>query len=168
MYLDCECNRIWFFVEIVWELCVDLLLEVLLLLEMCDLFFIGLWVGGLWVVDLFLFDGIKFNVVVEGSCWLIVDGVGLFVWLCMGDCFLFVVLWVFLLVSDLLVVLVLVVDVYWYVECGIVYYGELVDCFLIGGCFVYEECMLLLFGSLLFVVIVSGDFELVVVLCWLL
>ncbi|MDR8052537.1 AraC family transcriptional regulator [Burkholderia cenocepacia] len=66
----------------------DPLSEVLSLLETRDSFFTGLRAGGPWAVDLPPPDGIKFNAVVEGSCWLTVDGAGPPVRLRTGDCFL--------------------------------------------------------------------------------
>ncbi|MCA8233149.1 AraC family transcriptional regulator [Burkholderia cenocepacia] len=145
---------------------VDPLSEVLSLLETRDSFFTGLRAGGPWAVDLPPPDGIKFNAVVEGSCWLTVDGAGAPVRLGTGDCFLLAAPRAFSLASDPSVAPVPAADVYRHVERGIAHYGEPADCFLIGGRFAYEERVPLLLGSLPPVVIVSGDSEPAAVLRW--
>ena len=96
---------------------------------------------------------------VEGSCWLTVDGAGPPVRLRTGDCFLLAAPRAFSLASDPSVAPVPAADVYRHLKRGIAHYGEPADCFLIGGRFAYEERMPLLLGSLPPVVVVSGDSE---------
>ncbi|VWC97762.1 AraC family transcriptional regulator [Burkholderia contaminans] len=163
---DCECNRIRFFGEIVRSVSVDPLSEVLSLLETRDSYFTGLKAGGAWAVAIPPPEGIKFNAVVEGSCWLTVDGAGPPIQLRTGDCFLLASPRAFRLASDPSVTPVPAADVYRNVERGIAHHGDPVNCFLIGGRFSYEEGMPLLLGSLPPVVVVSGDSEQAAVLRW--
>ncbi|WP_396332983.1 AraC family transcriptional regulator [Burkholderia anthina] len=144
----------------------DPLSEVLSLLTTRDAYFTGLRAGGEWAVDLPPPEGIKFNAVVEGSCWLTVDGAGPPVQLRTGDCFLLASPRAFTLASDPSVAPLTVADVYRNVERGIAHYGEPADCFLIGGRFSYDEGMPLLLGSLPPVVIVSGESDQAAVLRW--
>ncbi|UVE70421.1 AraC family transcriptional regulator (plasmid) [Burkholderia pyrrocinia] len=144
----------------------DPLSEVLSLLETRDSYFIGLRAGGDWAVAIPPPDGIKFNAVVEGSCWLTVDGAGPPIRLRTGDCFLLAAPRAFSLASDPSVTPVPAADLYRHVERGIAHHGEPADCFLIGGRFSYEEGMPLLLGSLPPVVVVSGDSEQAAVLRW--
>lgn len=144
----------------------DPLSEVLSLLKTRDSYFTGLRAGGEWAVDLPPPEGIKFNAVVEGRCWLTVDGAGPPVQLQTGDCFLLASPRVFTLASDPSVAPLTVADVYRNVERGIAHYGEPADCFLIGGRFSYDEGMPLLLGSLPPVVIVSGESDQAAVLRW--
>ncbi|MBR8128295.1 AraC family transcriptional regulator [Burkholderia ambifaria] len=144
----------------------DPLSEVLSLLETRDSYFIGLRAGGDWAVALPPPDGIKFNAVVEGSCWLSVDGAGPPVRLHAGDCFLLASPRAFTLASDPSVTPMAVADVYRNIERGIAHYGEPVNCFLIGGRFSYDEGMPLLLGSLPPVVVVNGDSGQAQVLRW--
>ncbi|PFH20735.1 AraC family transcriptional regulator [Burkholderia sp. JKS000303] len=144
----------------------DPLSEVLSLLTTRDAYFTGLRAGGEWAVDLPPPEGIKFNAVVEGSCWLTVDGAGPPVRLRTGDCFLLASPRAFTLASDPSVAPLTVADVYRNVERGIAHYGEPADCFLIGGRFSYHEGMPLLLGSLPPVVIVNGESDQAAVLRW--
>ena len=66
----------------------DPLSEVLALLNTQSSFFAGLKAGGDWAIDFPAPDGIKFNAVVEGACWLSVEGVAQAIRLERGDCFL--------------------------------------------------------------------------------
>ncbi|WP_367190722.1 AraC family transcriptional regulator [Burkholderia sp. Ed8] len=144
----------------------DPLSEVLSLLETRDSFFTGLRAGGAWAVAIPPPDGVKFNAVVEGSCWLTVDGAGPPVRLRPGDCFLLASPRAFSLASDPALAPVPAADVYRNVERGIAHFGAPADCFLIGGRFVYEEGMPLLLGSLPPVVVVNGGSEQAAVLRW--
>ncbi|RQS96822.1 AraC family transcriptional regulator [Burkholderia seminalis] len=144
----------------------DPLSEALSLLETRDSFFTGLRAGGAWAVAIPPPDGVKFNAVVEGSCWLTVDGAGPPVRLRPGDCFLLASPRAFSLASDPALAPVPAADVYRNVERGIAHFGEPADCFLIGGRFVYEEGMPLLLGSLPPVVVVNGGSEQAAVLRW--
>lgn len=52
----------------------DTLSDVLALLKSHRSTVAGLKVGGTWAINFAAPDGIKFNAVVEGSCWLEVEG----------------------------------------------------------------------------------------------
>ncbi|MBX5089093.1 AraC family transcriptional regulator [Rhizobium lentis] len=60
----------------------------------------GLDAGGVWAIDFPPPDGIKFNAVISGTCWLSVDGVPNAVRLEEGDCFLLTRSRTFRLASD--------------------------------------------------------------------
>ncbi len=66
----------------------DLLSDVLSLLDTRSSYFAGLKAGGDWAIDFPPPDGIKFNAVIEGGCWLTVAGIDAPVQLQTGDCFL--------------------------------------------------------------------------------
>ncbi|TWC59524.1 AraC family transcriptional regulator [Burkholderia sp. SJZ115] len=144
----------------------DPLSDVLSLLETRSSYFTGLRAGGDWAVDIPPPDGIKFNAVVDGSCWLTVDGAGPPTRLEAGDCFLLAAPRRFVLASDLAVPPVAAIDVYHEMEDGIARYGAPENCFLVGGRFTFKDNMQLLFGSLPPVVIVSGCSEPAAVLRW--
>ncbi len=66
----------------------DTLSEVLALLKSHRTLFAGLKAGGTWAVNFPAPEGIKFNAVVEGKCWLEVEGEPVPIALSEGDCFL--------------------------------------------------------------------------------
>ncbi|AYQ38514.1 AraC family transcriptional regulator [Burkholderia aenigmatica] len=144
----------------------DPLSEVLSLLETRDSYFTGLRAGGDWAIAIPPPDGIKFNAIVEGSCWLTVDGAGPPVRLRAGDCFLLTAPRAFWLASDPAVAPVAAADVYVNTESGIAHYGEPTNCFLIGGRFSYEDGAQLLLGGLPPVVVVNGESEQAAVMRW--
>lgn len=49
---------------------------------------VGLNAGGLWSLNFGRYEGIKFNAVVTGSCWLVMDGLDAPLRVSAGDCFL--------------------------------------------------------------------------------
>lgn len=65
----------------------DTLSEVLALLKSHRTLFAGLKAGGTWAVNFPAPQGIKFNAVVEGNCWLEVKGEPVPIALSEGDCF---------------------------------------------------------------------------------
>ncbi|AOK29744.1 MULTISPECIES: AraC family transcriptional regulator [Burkholderia] len=144
----------------------DPLSEVLSLLETRDSYFTGLRAGGEWAIAIPPPDGIKFNAVVEGACWLTVDKAGPPVRVCAGDCFLLTAPRAFSLASDPAVAPMAAAEVYVNTENGIAHYGEPTDCFLIGGRFSYEDGAQLLLGGLPPVVVVNGQSEQAAVLRW--
>lgn len=144
----------------------DPLSEVLSLLETRSSYFTGLRTGGRWAIDIPPPDGIKFNAVVEGSCWLTVEHAGPPVLLHEGDCFLLTEPRRFSLASDPSVPPVPAADIYRFVENGIAHYGEPKDFFLIGGRFSFEDNVQLLLGGLPPVAIVNGHSEQAEVLRW--
>lgn len=144
----------------------DPLSDMLSLLETRSSYFTGLRAGGDWAVDIPPPEGIKFNAVVDGSCWLAVDGAGPPIQLEAGDSFLLSAPRRFVLASDLAVPPAAATDVYREIENGIARYGAPENCFLVGGRFTFEARAQLLFGSLPPVVIVSGRSEPAAVLRW--
>lgn len=66
----------------------DPLSEVLSPLSPQGSVFAGLKCGGDWALHFPPYDEIKFNAIVEGECWLTVEGVEQPIWLKTGDCFL--------------------------------------------------------------------------------
>ena len=111
-------------------------------------------------------EGIKFNAIVEGSCWLAVEGVNPPVQLRAGDCFLLSGGRSFTLASDLSVDPIDPQEVYRTLSNGVASYGEEKDFFLIGGRFAFCEEAQLLLDSLPPVAIVHGDSEQAPVLHW--
>lgn len=144
----------------------DPLSDVLSLLETRSSYFTGLRAGGDWAVDIPPPDGIKFNAVVNGSCWLAVEDAGPPIRLEAGDCFLLAAPRRFVLASDMAVPPVAAADVYREMEDGIARYGAPENCFLVGGRFTFEDSAQLLLGSLPPVVVVSGRSEPATVLRW--
>ncbi|MGS0894318.1 AraC family transcriptional regulator [Burkholderia stagnalis] len=144
----------------------DPLSEVLSLLETRSSYFTGLRAGGAWAIDLPPPDGIKFNAIVEGACWLTVDGAGPPVRLQAGDCFLLAAPRRFVLASDPSVPPVPAADVYVDAKDGIVHYGDPVNCFLVGGRFTFEDDARLLLGALPALMVVNGRSEQAAVLSW--
>ncbi len=144
----------------------DPLSEWLSSLETRSSYFTGLRAGGDWAIEIPPPEGIKFNAVVDGRCWLTVDGAGPPVLLEAGDCFLLAAPRRFVLASDPAVPPVAAADVYRDLQDGIAHYGESTNCFLIGGRFTFEDDAHLLLGELPPVVIVSGRSEPATVLRW--
>lgn len=78
----------------------DPLSDVLALLKPRSYVSAGLDAGGAWAIDFPPPDGIKFNAVISGACWLSVDGVPEAVRLEESDCFLLTSRRAFRLASD--------------------------------------------------------------------
>jgi AraC-like DNA-binding protein len=66
----------------------DLLSEIVSLLKPKRVSAIGIDAGGVWSLAFGRYEGIKFNAVVSGACWLSMDGLEEPVRLRAGDCFL--------------------------------------------------------------------------------
>lgn len=126
----------------------DPLSEVLSLLGAQRSVFAGLRAGGDWAIDFPPPDGIKFNAIVEGGCWLAVDGVQQPIRLEQGDCFLLTRKRTFSLCSDLSLPAVHSDEVYCHAQKGIARCGSADAFFLIGGRFAFGEEANLLFASL--------------------
>ncbi|HEY0198271.1 MAG TPA: cupin domain-containing protein [Rhodanobacter sp.] len=126
----------------------DPLSEVLSLLSTQSSFFAGLHAGGDWAIDFPPPDGIKFNAVVEGACWLTVEGRKRPVRLEAGDCFLLSRKRAFSLCSDLSLPTVKSDEVYRHAVNGIARHGCADGFFLIGGHFAFGEEGRLLFDGL--------------------
>src|SRR6187402_3090683 len=83
------------------SLAMDTLSNVLSLLNVRSAFSNGLKAGGAWAIQFSTVAGIKFNAVVEGTCWLALEGDIEPVRLQAGDCFLLKGGHSFVLASDL-------------------------------------------------------------------
>ena len=124
----------------------DLLSEVLSLFDTRSSHFAGLRAGGDWAIDFPPPDGIKFNAVREGSCWLSVAGKDDAVQLQAGDCFLLAPGRAFTLASTPGWPPADALQVYRHAEHGVAHHGaDEKDFFLIGGRFAFgEEAAILL------------------------
>jgi AraC-like DNA-binding protein len=144
----------------------DPLSDVLSLLNTRNSFFAGLRAGGDWAMKFPPPEGIKFNAIVDGSCWLTVEGVDASARLQAGDCFLLSEGRSFTLASDLSLDPIDALEVYRVTHNGVASYGDLQDFFLIGGRFAFCEEAKLLLDSLPPVAIVHSDSEQAPVLQW--
>ncbi|MBY4674889.1 cupin domain-containing protein [Burkholderia multivorans] len=111
----------------------DPLSEVLSLLSTQSSVFAGLKAGGDWAIDFPPPDGIKFNAIVEGACWLTVEGVEQPIRLETGDCFLLSRKRAFSLRSDLTLPAIRSDEIYRHAVNGIARCGTADVFFLIGG-----------------------------------
>ncbi len=125
----------------------DTLSELVALLRSHRSYFAGLKAGGDWALDFPAPDGIKFNAVVQGQCWLEVDGELVPTRLYEGDCFLLTQNRPWKLSSHMALEGRDAREVYSEAVGGIATLGDTVDLFLIGGRFTYgDEARLLLEG----------------------
>lgn len=125
----------------------DTLSDVVALLRSHRSYFAGLKAGGEWALDFPPPGGIKFNAVVEGECWLEVEGMIVPIRLYEGDCFLLTQNRPWKLSSHMALEGVDAQEVYRKAVGGIAALGDTVDLFLIGGLFTYgDEARLLLEG----------------------
>lgn len=145
---------------------VDTLSEVLSLLSTQSSVFAGLRAGGNWAIDFPPPDGIKFNAIVEGHCWLIVEGVERPIPLEAGDCFLLSRKRAFSLRSDLSTPAIHADDIYRYAVNGFAHCGTADTFFLIGGRFAFGEEAGLLFDGLPSVAVVKSGSDQAAVLSW--
>jgi AraC-like DNA-binding protein len=142
----------------------DPLSEILSLLSPQGSFFAGLKCGNDWALHFPPYDEIKFNAIVEGQCWLTVEGAEQPVLLEEGDCFLLPRGRAFSLASDL-------AQRGAEVTCRrttdrIFRYGSADAFYLIGGRFAFGEEASLLFDDLPPVAIVKSDSDEASVLRW--
>ncbi|NWE77884.1 AraC family transcriptional regulator [Pseudomonas yamanorum] len=144
----------------------DTLSDVLALLKSHRSTFAGLKAGGSWAINFAAPDGIKFNAVVEGSCWLEVEGLAVPMRLYEGDCFLLTQARPWRLSSNLSHEGVDAREVYADAVGGIATVGDTVDLFLIAGRFIYGDDARLLLDSLPPVLRVSANSEQAAVLRW--
>ncbi|HEX7816757.1 AraC family transcriptional regulator [Dyella sp.] len=144
----------------------DLLSEVLSLLETQGSGFAGLKAGSDWAIDFPAPDGIKFNAIVEGTCWLIVEGVEQPIRLEQGDCFLLSRKRTFSLRSDFSLPAVRAEEVYRHAAGGIAQCGTADAFFLIGGRFAFGDESGLLFDGLPPVAVVRHGSDQASVLSW--
>ncbi|MPQ86778.1 AraC family transcriptional regulator [Pseudomonas sp. MAFF 730085] len=143
----------------------DPLSDVLSQLDAHSSFFAGLEAGGDWAIRFPAPDGIKFNAVIEGSCWLVVED-ELPVLLLKGDCFLLSKRRPFTLASDLEIEPVESQEVYRDAKNGIARYQQRSGFFLIGGRFGFCEEARLLFDGLPAAIVVNGESDQACVLQW--
>jgi len=144
----------------------DPLSEVLSLLSTRSSVFAGLKAGGDWAIDFPPPDGIKFNAVVEGTCWLTVRGVGHPIRLAAGDCFLLPRQRAFSLRSDPSLPAIHSDEIYRHARDGIARCGSADAFFLIGGRFAFGEEAGVLFDGLPAVAVVKGGSDQASVMNW--
>lgn len=144
----------------------DPLSEVLSLLSTQSSVFAGLKAGGDWAIDFPPPDGIKFNAIVEGTCWLTVEGVEQPIRLAAGDCFLLSHNRAFSLCSDLALPAIHSDAIYRHAVNGIARCGTADAFFLIGGRFAFGEEAGLLFDGLPPVAVIKSGSDQASVLNW--
>jgi len=144
----------------------DPLSETLSLLNTHSSFFAGLKAGGDWAIDFPPPDGIKFNAIVEGTCWLMVEGVEQPIRLTAGDCFLLPRKRAFSLRSDLSFPAIHSDAIYRHAVNGIASCGTADEFFLIGGRFDFGEEARLLFDGLPPVAVIKSGSDQACVLNW--
>ncbi|MDW5498232.1 AraC family transcriptional regulator [Pseudomonas lundensis] len=144
----------------------DPLSETLSLLSNRTVFFGGLKAGGHWAIRFPPLDNIKFNAVIQGACWLSVEGMEHPIWLEEGDCFLLSRGRRAVLGSDLSLPNADAEDLYSNAVHGIAHYGDVEDCFIIGGRFTFGDDADILFDSLPIVIVIKSNSEQAAVLQW--
>lgn len=148
----------------------DPLSEVLALLETAphetnNPRFAGLKAGGDWAIRFGQPDGLKFNAVLAGQCWLAVDGVAEPVLLRAGDCYLLTQARGYTLASDLALAPVDAADVYRDAPHGIAHHGG-DDALLVGGRFLFSDEAGFLLDGLPPLALVDGSSRQAPVLRW--
>ncbi len=144
----------------------DPLSEVLSLLPIRHSVVAGLKAGGSWAIDFPAPDGIKFNAIVHGGCWLRVDGVDLPIRLQDGDGFLLTCRRAFSLCSDPRLPTIPADTVYRHAVNGIASCGNADAFFLIGGRFAFGKEAALLLESLPPVAVVRSGSDQAATLNW--
>lgn len=109
----------------------------------------GLQGGGEWGLRFPQHEGVKFNAVIRGACWLLVDGVASPVRLEAGDCFLLTKGRSFVLTTDLDAEPLDSQPAYDRAVDGIARCNAGEDFFLIGGRFTFEDARILPFTDTL-------------------
>lgn len=153
-------------IAIVRVLAMDPLSEVLSLLSNQTSFFGGLKAGGNWAIRFPAPDNIKFNAVVQGACWLAVEGMEQPIWLEAGDCFLLSRGRPVVVGSDLALPTIDAEELYRNAVHGVAHYGDVEDCFLIGGRFTFGDDADILFDSLPPILVIKSDSDQATVLRW--
>ncbi|HEY0294720.1 MAG TPA: cupin domain-containing protein, partial [Bordetella sp.] len=144
----------------------DPLSEVLSFLSTQSSFFAGLGAGGAWAISFPPPAGIKFNAVVDGTCWLAVEGQEQPIRLEAGDCFLLSRKRAFSLGSDLSLPPVKSDEVYRHAVNGIARHGHGDEFFLIGGHFAFSDEAHRLFDGLPAVAVIKNHSDQASVLRW--
>lgn len=144
----------------------DPLSEALSVLNTHSSSFAGLKAGGDWAIDFPAPDGIKFNAILEGTCWLKVEGVELPIQLNVGDCFLLSRKRAFSLLSDMALPAIHSDTIYRQATHGIARCGTADTFFLIGGRFDFGDEAQLLFNGLPPVAVIRSGSDQASVLNW--
>lgn len=144
----------------------DPLSTVLSALQPRSALFAGLQAGRDWALSFPPPDGIKFNAVVEGSCWLNVAGMSTAVCLDAGDCFLLTQPLSFALASDPHLPTTPAAPLYAVARAGIARQGSADAFFLVGGRFTFATNAHLLFEGLPPVIVIRRDSEPASLLRW--
>jgi AraC-like DNA-binding protein len=116
----------------------DTLSNVLSLLNVSSALSTRMKAGGEWAIQFQPVVGIKFNAIIEGSCWLAADGMQAPIHLQAGDCFLLAEGCRFALASNLDLPCVDADKVFAHPVDGVVHYGDSPDLYLIGGRFTLD------------------------------
>jgi AraC-like DNA-binding protein len=145
----------------------DVLSETLAMLSPRSTLSAGLQGGGEWALRFPPHEGVKFNAIIRGGCWLTVDGVRDPVRLETGDCFLLTKGKSFVLTTDLSREPVDSQPAYDRAIDGIARCSDGDDFFLIGGRFAFEDSQILPFTDTLPPVVhVRSNMEQAAVLRW--
>lgn len=144
----------------------DPLSEVLSLVSTQSSFFAGLKTGADWAIDFAAPNGIKFNAVMRGKCWLTVEGEAHPIPLEEGDCFLLSRQRAFSLCSELALPAVKSDEIYRNAINGVASHGSGDKFFLIGGRFAFSDESHLLFDALPPVAVIKRGSENASVLSW--
>jgi len=145
----------------------DPLSDVLSLLRPKTAISAGLDAGGEWAIRFPAHDGIKFNTVMRGACWVSVEGKAERVWIEAGDCFLLTRVRPFLFTTDDPPPPIDSATIYDHATDGIATCNGGGDFFLIGGRFSFEgDHAGLLFGALPAIVHIRDASSQAAVLRW--
>lgn len=145
----------------------DPLSDVLSLLRPRTAISAGLDAGGEWAIQFPAHEGIKFNTVMRGSCWVSVAGEAERLWIEAGDCFLLTRGLPFLFATDNPPPPIDSATIYDYAVDGIATCNGGGDFFLIGGRFAFEgDHAGLLFGALPAIVHIRDATNQAAVLRW--
>lgn len=144
----------------------DPLSDVLSQLNADKAYVVGLRAGGDWGMHFPPPENIKFNAVVEGSCWLSVSGEPAPIHLQPGDCFILTRPRAFTLTSAIGMATESAVELFRHAVKGTLKYGNGEDFFMIGGRFNYGQEARLLLDSLPSVAVVNANTQSAPVLLW--
>lgn len=144
----------------------DPLSEVLTLMNTHSAHFAGLRAGGDWAIDFPPPEGVKFNAIIEGTCWLRVQGSEHAIRLTAGDCFLLPHKRAFGLCSDVSVAAIDSDSIYRHAVNGIASCGSADGFFLIGGRFDLGTQADFLFDGLPDVAVIKSGSDQAPVLNW--
>jgi AraC-like DNA-binding protein len=161
------CRIVCLSFSIVWIFALDPLSDVLSLLKPKSAISAGLDAGGEWAIRFPPHEGIKFNAVMHGACWVQVDGEPEPRRIEAGDCFLLTRGRPFLFATDLALPPIESPTIYDQAVDGIATCNGGGDFFLIGGRFSFEgDHAGMLFGSLPAIVFVRDASNQAAVLRW--